>query len=87
MVTTHQTKKVIVAAPHGFCVGVARAVETIEQALKIYGTPLYCFHEIVHNQQIVTDLTSRGVVEPEHHRRLGPARPRTIAQFVALSDR
>lgn len=75
MVTVTQTKKVIVAAPHGFCVGVARAVETIEQALKIYGTPLYCFHEIVHNQQIVTDLTSRGVVFVNSVEEAPPGKP------------
>lgn len=75
MTTAIETKKVIVASPHGFCVGVARAVETIEQALKIYGTPLYCFHEIVHNQQIVTDLTSRGVIFVDSVEEAPPGKP------------
>jgi len=61
-ITTPNQKKVIVVNPHGFCVGVARAIDTIETALKLFPTPLYCFNQIVHNRQIVEDLTSRGVV-------------------------
>lgn len=54
-------EKVIVAKPRGFCAGVEMAVETVERALKRHGAPLYVFHEIVHNQYVVDNFTSRGV--------------------------
>ncbi|RON07348.1 4-hydroxy-3-methylbut-2-enyl diphosphate reductase [Pseudomonas brassicacearum] len=52
--------KVILAQPRGFCAGVIRAVETVEQALKQYGAPVYVRHEIVHNQHVVESLRSKG---------------------------
>jgi 4-hydroxy-3-methylbut-2-enyl diphosphate reductase len=54
-------EKVILARPRGFCAGVEMAVETVERALRKHGAPLYVFHEIVHNQHVVQDLTRRGV--------------------------
>jgi len=55
-------KKVILAKPRGFCAGVEMAIETVERALKKHGAPLYVFHEIVHNQHVVTDFKQKGVV-------------------------
>jgi 4-hydroxy-3-methylbut-2-enyl diphosphate reductase len=55
-------KKVIVAAPRGFCAGVVRAVETVERALSMYGPPVYVRHQIVHNSHVVRDLERRGAV-------------------------
>jgi len=54
-------EKVILAKPRGFCAGVEMAIETVEQALKRHGAPLYVFHEIVHNRHVVRDFTKRGV--------------------------
>jgi len=54
-------EELIVAKPRGFCAGVEMAVDTVEQALKQHGAPIYVFHEIVHNQYVVRDLTGRGV--------------------------
>jgi 4-hydroxy-3-methylbut-2-enyl diphosphate reductase len=54
-------EKVILAKPRGFCAGVEMAVETVERALRRHGAPLYVFHEIVHNQHVVRDFTTRGV--------------------------
>ncbi len=54
-------KQIIIANPHGFCTGVRRAVETIENALNLHKPPLYCLHEIVHNHQVVEDLSSKGI--------------------------
>lgn len=53
---------VILAQPRGFCAGVERAIETVEKALELYGPPIYVRHEIVHNQWVVNDLKSKGVV-------------------------
>lgn len=54
--------QVILAQPRGFCAGVDRAIEIVERALKLYGAPVYVRHEIVHNQWVVNDLKSKGVV-------------------------
>jgi len=53
---------ILLAQPRGFCAGVVRAVGIVEHALKLYGAPVYVFHEIVHNRHVVEDLRSRGVV-------------------------
>jgi 4-hydroxy-3-methylbut-2-enyl diphosphate reductase len=54
--------KIILANPRGFCAGVNMAIESLERALELYGTPLYVYHEIVHNRPIVERFNRRGVV-------------------------
>jgi 4-hydroxy-3-methylbut-2-enyl diphosphate reductase len=58
--------KIILANPRGFCAGVHMAIDTVEQALKIVGTPLYVYHEIVHNRHVVDRFTKEGVVFVDH---------------------
>jgi 4-hydroxy-3-methylbut-2-enyl diphosphate reductase len=53
---------VILANPRGFCAGVNMAIESLERALELFGTPLYVYHEIVHNRPVVERFTRRGVV-------------------------
>jgi 4-hydroxy-3-methylbut-2-enyl diphosphate reductase len=53
---------VILASPRGFCAGVNMAVEALETALATFGTPLYVYHEIVHNRPVVDRFRHRGVV-------------------------
>jgi len=53
---------VILAQPRGFCAGVVRAIEIVEQALKFYEAPIYVLHEIVHNRYVVNGLKKRGAV-------------------------
>lgn len=60
--TAASTLTVYLAAPRGFCAGVDRAIEIVEQALKLYGPPIYVRHEIVHNRWVVEDLRAKGVV-------------------------
>ncbi len=55
-------KKVLLAAPRGYCAGVDRAVITVEKALEHYGAPIYVRKEIVHNRHVVDTLTERGAV-------------------------
>ena len=55
-------KKIILANPRGFCAGVVRAIEIVEQAMELLPPPTYVFHEIVHNQNVVERLSSRGAV-------------------------
>ncbi len=54
--------QIFLARTQGFCAGVARAIEAVEQTLAAYGTPLYIFHEIVHNTSVVNGFKARGVV-------------------------
>ena len=54
--------EVILAQPRGFCAGVIRAIETVERALEVYGTPVYVLHEIVHNRHVVEDLKRQGAL-------------------------
>jgi 4-hydroxy-3-methylbut-2-enyl diphosphate reductase len=60
-------KRLLLASPRGYCAGVERAVETVEQALDLYGT-VYVRKEIVHNQHVVRDLAARGAVFVEDER-------------------
>ncbi|GGX24255.1 4-hydroxy-3-methylbut-2-enyl diphosphate reductase [Streptomyces noursei] len=56
------TKRVLLAVPRGFCAGVARAIQTVEKALELYGAPVYVRHEIVHNKHVVQTLQRKGAV-------------------------
>jgi len=53
---------VILAAPRGFCAGVDRAIDIVNLALQLYGTPVYVRKEIVHNAHVVQELRGRGAV-------------------------
>ena len=50
------------ANPRGFCAGVDRAIDIVNRALEVFGTPIYVRHEVVHNKFVVDDLRSRGAV-------------------------
>ena len=54
--------RALLANPRGFCAGVARAIDIVEQALQKFGPPIYVRHAIVHNDFVVADLSARGVV-------------------------
>jgi 4-hydroxy-3-methylbut-2-enyl diphosphate reductase len=55
-------KRVLLAAPRGYCAGVDRAVVTVEKALDLYGAPVYVRKEIVHNKHVVSTLEARGAI-------------------------
>jgi 4-hydroxy-3-methylbut-2-en-1-yl diphosphate reductase len=54
--------KIILANPRGFCAGVNMAIDSLEKALELFGTPLFVYHEIVHNRHVVDRFSRRGVV-------------------------
>lgn len=54
--------KILLANPRGFCAGVEMAIETVAQAIEVVGTPLYVYHEIVHNRHVVERFEAQGVV-------------------------
>ena len=53
---------IFLCAPRGFCAGVVRAIDAVEQALALYGAPVYVRHEIVHNKYVVESLRRKGAV-------------------------
>ncbi|UGQ09429.1 4-hydroxy-3-methylbut-2-enyl diphosphate reductase [Yinghuangia sp. ASG 101] len=55
-------RRVLLAAPRGYCAGVDRAIVTVEKALELYGAPVYVRHEIVHNKHVVETLRKRGAI-------------------------
>jgi 4-hydroxy-3-methylbut-2-enyl diphosphate reductase len=61
-VSAPEDRRVLLAAPRGYCAGVDRAVVTVEKALELYGAPVYVRKEIVHNKHVVQTLQNRGAV-------------------------
>lgn len=61
-----QGMKIMLANPRGFCAGVNMAIQTVDEALTIVGTPLYVYHEIVHNRHVVERFEKQGVVFIDH---------------------
>ena len=57
-----KTRRVIVAAPRGYCAGVDRAVVTVEKALEVHGAPVYVRKQIVHNKHVVEELQDQGAI-------------------------
>ncbi|MFL5891584.1 MAG: 4-hydroxy-3-methylbut-2-enyl diphosphate reductase [Solirubrobacterales bacterium] len=55
-------KRILLAAPRGYCAGVDRAVQAVEQALELNGAPVYVRKEIVHNKHVVKQLAKRGAI-------------------------
>lgn len=58
--------KVLLSNPRGFCAGVDRAIEIVERALTMHGSPIYVRHEVVHNRFVVEDLEKKGAVFVEN---------------------
>jgi 4-hydroxy-3-methylbut-2-en-1-yl diphosphate reductase len=59
---TVMVKRILLASPRGYCAGVERAVDTVEQALDLWGAPVYVRKQIVHNAHVVRELEERGAI-------------------------
>lgn len=66
---------ILLAAPRGFCAGVDRAIQIVEEALGKWGPPVYVRHEIVHNQHVVSRLEEKGAVFVDELDECPPDRP------------
>jgi len=66
---------ILLAGPRGFCAGVERAIEIVEQALVKFGPPVYVRHEIVHNRYVVEGLEAKGAVFVEDLAEVPPGVP------------
>jgi 4-hydroxy-3-methylbut-2-enyl diphosphate reductase len=53
---------ILLANPRGFCAGVERAIQIVEECLSQYGKPIYVRHEVVHNQYVINDLKTKGAI-------------------------
>jgi 4-hydroxy-3-methylbut-2-en-1-yl diphosphate reductase len=62
-----ERKRVLLAKPRGYCAGVDRAVQTVEEALRLYGAPIYVRKQIVHNKHVVSTLEAQGAVFVEEN--------------------
>ncbi|WP_432248066.1 4-hydroxy-3-methylbut-2-enyl diphosphate reductase [Streptomyces sanyensis] len=62
MTAVPPARRVLLAAPRGYCAGVDRAVIAVEKALEQYGAPVYVRHEIVHNKYVVQTLEKKGAI-------------------------
>jgi 4-hydroxy-3-methylbut-2-enyl diphosphate reductase len=54
--------KILLASPRGFCAGVNMAIESLDLAIRLFGTPVYVYHEIVHNKYVVETFREKGAV-------------------------
>jgi 4-hydroxy-3-methylbut-2-enyl diphosphate reductase len=54
--------QIVLANPRGFCAGVDRAIEIVDQALDAFGAPVYVRHEVVHNRMVVEELRAKGAI-------------------------
>ncbi|MEO3847576.1 4-hydroxy-3-methylbut-2-enyl diphosphate reductase [Streptomyces sp. B8F3] len=70
--TPQPARRVLLAAPRGYCAGVDRAVIAVEQALEQYGAPVYVRHEIVHNKYVVKTLERKGAIFVEETAEVPP---------------
>jgi 4-hydroxy-3-methylbut-2-enyl diphosphate reductase len=78
--TASSGRRVLLAAPRGYCAGVDRAVIAVEKALEQYGAPVYVRHEIVHNKYVVQSLEKKGAIFVERTEEVPPG---NIVMFSA----
>jgi len=57
-----ETDEILLAQPRGFCAGVDRAINIVNEALTRFGAPIYVRHEIVHNKYVVDELRAKGAI-------------------------
>ena len=67
--------RVLLAAPRGFCAGVEMAIKALAWMVRAFDPPVYCYHEIVHNQLVVKRFKDLGVVFVDDIADVPPGRP------------
>ena len=68
-------ERVLLAAPRGFCAGVEMAIKALAWMVRAFEPPVYCYHEIVHNQRVVQRFQTLGVVFVDDVADVPPGRP------------
>ncbi len=64
--------KIVLAAPRGFCAGVNMAIESLDLTIRAFGTPVYVYHEIVHNKYVVDTFRAKGAIFVENLEEVPP---------------
>ncbi len=67
--------RVLLASPRGFCAGVEMAIKALAWMVRSFEPPVYCYHEIVHNQRVVQQFRDQGVVFVDDIADVPPGRP------------
>ena len=75
--------KVVLAAPRGFCAGVEKAIKALDWMTRVFAPPVFCYHEIVHNQFVVDYFKSLGVVFIDDVTTIPPGAPVMLSSRVA----
>jgi len=68
-------ERVILAQPRGFCAGVEKAIKALAWMVRVFDPPVYCYHEIVHNQLVVEQFRAQGVVFVDDVTEVPPGSP------------
>jgi 4-hydroxy-3-methylbut-2-en-1-yl diphosphate reductase len=78
--------RVLLAAPRGFCAGVEMAIKALDWMVRAFDPPVYCYHEIVHNQLVVDRFRDRGVVFVDDIAEVPPGRPIMLSAHGSAPD-
>src|SRR5436305_5866589 len=79
-------QKVLLAAPRGFCAGVEMAIKALAWMVRVYEPPVYCYHEIVHNQLVVDRFRRLGVVFVDDVAEVPPGAPLMLSAHGSAPD-
>ena len=58
----HLEADILLAQPRGFCAGVDRAIQIVQEALHRFGSPIYVRHQIIHNARVIAELSAQGAI-------------------------
>ena len=78
--------KVLLAAPRGFCAGVEKALKALDWMTRVFDPPVYCYHEIVHNQHVVDHFRKLGVQFVDDVRDVPPGAPLMLSAHGSPPD-
>src|SRR5919108_5008177 len=79
-------EKVLLAAPRGFCAGVEMAIKALAWMVRVFEPPVYCYHEIVHNQVVVDRFRRLGVVFVDDVAEVPPGAPLMLSAHGSAPD-
>jgi 4-hydroxy-3-methylbut-2-enyl diphosphate reductase len=79
-------ERVLLASPRGFCAGVEKAIKALAWMVRVFEPPVYCYHEIVHNQVVVEQFRRQGVVFVDDVREVPPGAPLMLSAHGTAPD-
>src|SRR5580704_10243199 len=78
--------RVLLAEPRGFCAGVEKAIKALAWMVRVFEPPVYCYHEIVHNQHVVDRFRAQGVVFVDDVTEVPPGAPLMLSAHGSAPD-